>query len=213
MMAGIILLLISLAIAITQPFEFKSYESAQQANLFLMVGSLLVRILAVLYCLNLAKGQNRDTFGWGVFGFILPSIALIILGNTNKFYNEEEQKKKTQTLKPFRKDDAYKHLPTYQNYPLLTVDGLIEELTKVKPFLVGVPATSFIAAIASIITWKPNTTPIPVFIDKVQQNKLRQTLTNKMNFARLNDFYLKNDKSIETIKKFENEMIEFLGLV
>lgn len=212
MMAGIILLLISFAIAVLQPFNFDSYESAQQGKVFLSIGSLIVRIFGIMYCVNLAKNQNRETFGWGLLAFFFPSIALIILGNTKKLYSEEEQKRKSETEKQFNKDDEYKQSPTYQNFPLLTIDGLIDELSKVKPYVAGVTATEFILAIASIITWKPSTTTIPNTIDSEKVKTISQILTHRMNFSRVNDFYLKNAKSVDKIFKFEREMTEFLEL-
>ncbi len=38
---------------------------------------LIFRIIGVLVCVNRAKQLNRDSGGWGFFGFILPIIAMI----------------------------------------------------------------------------------------------------------------------------------------
>ena len=38
---------------------------------------LILRIIGVLVCVNKAKELNRDTGGWGFFGFALPIIAMI----------------------------------------------------------------------------------------------------------------------------------------
>ncbi len=38
---------------------------------------LILRIIGVLVCVNKAKELNRDTGGWGFFGFVLPIIAMI----------------------------------------------------------------------------------------------------------------------------------------
>ncbi|SFJ32620.1 hypothetical protein [Olleya namhaensis] len=38
---------------------------------------LILRVIGVLVCVNKAKELNRDTGGWGFFGFVLPVIAMI----------------------------------------------------------------------------------------------------------------------------------------
>ncbi len=38
---------------------------------------LAIRILITVYCVNKAKQLNRSEFGWGIFGFFFPIIALI----------------------------------------------------------------------------------------------------------------------------------------
>lgn len=55
--------------------------------------SLILRVFILIWCYNIAKRQNRNLFGWVLFSFFLPSIALIIIGQLQKikFYNEESQ--------------------------------------------------------------------------------------------------------------------------
>ena len=38
---------------------------------------LFIRIIGAAVCSNKAKELNRNTFGWGIFGFLLPIIAMI----------------------------------------------------------------------------------------------------------------------------------------
>lgn len=38
---------------------------------------LTLRILITVFCVNRAKKLNRDTGGWGIFGFFFPLIAFI----------------------------------------------------------------------------------------------------------------------------------------
>lgn len=38
---------------------------------------LAIRIMITVYCVNKAKKLNRSEFGWGIFGFFFPIIALI----------------------------------------------------------------------------------------------------------------------------------------
>jgi hypothetical protein len=50
------------------------------------------RILATIWIVNIATRQNRDTFGWGVFGFLTPGIALLIIGLQKKINIPEKTK-------------------------------------------------------------------------------------------------------------------------
>lgn len=38
---------------------------------------LALRIIGAVVCSNKAKDLNRNTTGWGFFGFVLPIIAMI----------------------------------------------------------------------------------------------------------------------------------------
>ncbi|MFT7157189.1 MAG: hypothetical protein ACI8Q1_002206 [Parvicella sp.] len=39
--------------------------------------AIVIRIMITVYCINKAEKLNRRKFGWGVFGFFLPIIAII----------------------------------------------------------------------------------------------------------------------------------------
>lgn len=45
-------------------------------SIVLIIG-LGLRIVGTVVCINKAKQLNRDTTGWGIFGFFLPLIAMI----------------------------------------------------------------------------------------------------------------------------------------
>lgn len=49
---------------------------------------LFFRIFATVWAIKIAKRQNRDTISWGIFTFLLPSIALIIIGFSRKLKNK-----------------------------------------------------------------------------------------------------------------------------
>lgn len=51
--------------------------------IFLMFSSL-IKISIVYWVVKIAKRQNRNQLGWGVFAFFIPSICLIILGKLKK---------------------------------------------------------------------------------------------------------------------------------
>jgi|JI6StandDraft_1071083.scaffolds.fasta_scaffold102664_1 hypothetical protein len=81
---GVILLLISLLFAINSPIKFDSVESYNQFKFFLSFVALVLRIFVIKWVVAIAKRQNRETFGWGILAFFLPSITLIIIGILRK---------------------------------------------------------------------------------------------------------------------------------
>lgn len=50
-------------------------ESYAILQVFLLTG----RILVTVFCVARADKLNRSKFGWGLFGFFLPIIALIVI--------------------------------------------------------------------------------------------------------------------------------------
>ena len=44
-----------------------------------LIGSTLLRIVGVLYCIKRAEYLNRNAFLWGIFGFFMPLLAMIII--------------------------------------------------------------------------------------------------------------------------------------
>ena len=51
-------------------------ESSSIASLVPLIG-IVLRVMAVIYCGNEAGLKNRDKTWWGVFGALLPLIAII----------------------------------------------------------------------------------------------------------------------------------------
>lgn len=85
---GISLLLPGIIIAFTGFPKFESQEGYNQFRVGVSVASLIFRIIATIWVVNIAKRQNRDTTIWGIFAFFIPSIALIIIGQTKKIFAE-----------------------------------------------------------------------------------------------------------------------------
>lgn len=48
-----------------------------EVNGFVAVFGLVLRIIGALVCSSKAKDLNRNSTGWGVFGFFMPIIAMI----------------------------------------------------------------------------------------------------------------------------------------
>lgn len=86
MTVGIILLVIALIFAIVGPIKFEDRESYGQFRAVTAIVSLILRICVAIWVVNIAKRQNRETFGWGLFAFLLPSIALIVIATRKKIF-------------------------------------------------------------------------------------------------------------------------------
>lgn len=83
---GVIILIASLLLIIFQPFKFADIDTYNQFRAISSIGALILRILITVWVVNIAKRQNRETFGWGLLAFFLPSIALIIIGQQKKIF-------------------------------------------------------------------------------------------------------------------------------
>lgn len=86
MTLGIFLLVIALIFAIVGPIKFDDRESYGQFRAVTAIVSLILRIFVTVWVVNIAKQQNRETFGWGLFAFLLPSIALIVIATRKKLF-------------------------------------------------------------------------------------------------------------------------------
>lgn len=88
---GVVLLVISLILVSVGSFKFEDEISYRQFKVFTSIGALVLRIVVIVFVVDIAKRQNREPFGWGVLSFFLPSIALIIIGQLRKFYKPNEE--------------------------------------------------------------------------------------------------------------------------
>jgi hypothetical protein len=66
-----------------------AYSLSEGAYVFFSIGNIVWRIVAAIWVVNIATRQNRTTTGWGVFGFLLPNLALLIIGALNKKFVED----------------------------------------------------------------------------------------------------------------------------
>jgi hypothetical protein len=85
---GVVLLVypIIIAISIASSGGFESENSFAQFKGINIIISILVRISVTFSVVYISKRQNREPLGWGIFAFILPSIALITIGNMKKLF-------------------------------------------------------------------------------------------------------------------------------
>jgi len=57
------------------------FEDSSGTYRFLIIFSMLVRILVTLWINGIAKRKKRNPLLWSLFGFFIPVLALIIIGN------------------------------------------------------------------------------------------------------------------------------------
>lgn len=81
---GIIVLITSLILAFIGPIKFDDRESYMQFRAISGISSIILRLFITVWVVNITRRQNRETFGWGIFAFILPSIALIVIATRKK---------------------------------------------------------------------------------------------------------------------------------
>lgn len=48
-----------------------------ESRVFVTLAVVVLRIIGAIVCSSKAKALNRNTFGWGFFGFAMPIIAMI----------------------------------------------------------------------------------------------------------------------------------------
>jgi hypothetical protein len=87
---GVTILISSLLLLVFQPVKFDNIDSHNQFRAIFSILALILRIFITFWVINIAKKQNRETFGWGFFAFCLPSIALIIIGKQKKIFAKFE---------------------------------------------------------------------------------------------------------------------------
>ncbi len=65
---------------------------------FISIILFLLRIGITIYCVNTAGQLSRSKFGWGLFGFIVPLLALIWIQFMKPKYSEEELRDKAVSI-------------------------------------------------------------------------------------------------------------------
>lgn len=83
---GILLMIVNLLLILLVRFEDEYFQQMVAAIFALL--SLVLRILITIWCVNIARRQNRNSGGWGVFAFFTPTLALVIIGLLRKLCKE-----------------------------------------------------------------------------------------------------------------------------
>lgn len=68
---GIILIVLNVLVFVT---DFLSLN-------VILIGGLIIRVSIAILASDSAKRQNRPPFGWAVFAFLFPPIAMIVQGS------------------------------------------------------------------------------------------------------------------------------------
>jgi len=98
---GFILLIIALIqkyIKTQEIFSLDYDDIFIVTNVILKIISLTIRIIAAFWVTQIAKRQNRNILGWGIFAFFVPPIALMWLGLSRRIEIVEQNTSVTQDL-------------------------------------------------------------------------------------------------------------------
>ena len=74
---GGLLIILSIILVLTGVYESLFYSESSAAILFF---GFVWKVFAILWVIRIAEKQNRDLLGWGILGFLLPSVTLFIIG-------------------------------------------------------------------------------------------------------------------------------------
>ncbi len=85
---GGLLLLAQILIYLFGPTTFTRQDYTTYLSIYYVI-ALFFRIIISVWVVKIAKRQNRNSTLWGIFAFFIPSIALIIIGQTKKIFNEK----------------------------------------------------------------------------------------------------------------------------
>ncbi len=80
---GVIMILIPIVIKL-RILKFGNNQNFEQVKILIILISVLARIGATFWAVNIAKKQNRNFSSWGWLTFFFPGISLIILGQLRK---------------------------------------------------------------------------------------------------------------------------------
>lgn len=70
------------------PIQLDSLEQITTGRILNILIYFVIRVISTFLCVSIANGLNRNQIFWGIFGFILPPISLIII----YFINVKEKK-------------------------------------------------------------------------------------------------------------------------
>lgn len=72
------------------PVAYLSFDSDSPGTFaMVMAFGFVLRIVITIWCADIAKTLNRNSAGWGIFGFFIPLLAMIIIGFLKKLKVDE----------------------------------------------------------------------------------------------------------------------------
>lgn len=125
---GIIVMSINLGIL----FTTKIYDTDSPTNtgLVALVNSIY-RVIVTIWVVNIAKNQNRNRGGWGILAFILPNLALIIIGFSRKLLRSKSEVTKTENQGYLFQEESS------DGYEFSKVTFKIKAIKKIETFWTG----------------------------------------------------------------------------
>jgi hypothetical protein len=94
---GVVVVFLNIFMYFIRPFE--NADNPQLVTAIIILIDFILRVFVTIWIVKIAKRQNRNTTGWGIFAFILPTLALIIIGLLKKLYKPINESNST-VLKP-----------------------------------------------------------------------------------------------------------------
>lgn len=103
----------------------------------------VLRIVITIYCVNKARKLNRNVWGWGIFGFFLPIVALIwiqfmkprlLWAENPDLYSEEGYTDQTNPHVPYIHRNDYREIRFWTGLVLLSI-GIIMLIDRYVPRL------------------------------------------------------------------------------
>jgi hypothetical protein len=79
---GLVIIIVGIFLISTQ--AFKNVPDPETFKAIIGIINFLWRIIVTIWIIKIAKRQNRNTTGWGIFAFLIPNLALIIIGLLSK---------------------------------------------------------------------------------------------------------------------------------
>lgn len=81
---AVAVLVIQIITYLIDPYQYA--DDPQIIVAIIALVNLIWRIIVTIWIVQISRRQNRNTTGWGIFAFILPNLALFIIGLLRKIY-------------------------------------------------------------------------------------------------------------------------------
>ena len=92
---AVAVLVIQIITYLIDPYQYA--DDPQIIVAIIALVNLLWRVIVTIWIVRISGRQNRDSAGWGIFAFILPNLALFIIGLLKKLYKQSSTQAKPET--------------------------------------------------------------------------------------------------------------------
>lgn len=87
---GVFFTLIPLMYFTFYQHAFETADYYYPLRVIAVVGAIIIRSIAIPWIMRIAEKQNRDTVIWRACAWVLPGLALVVIGLRRKRYNAQE---------------------------------------------------------------------------------------------------------------------------